>query len=348
MHIEHDADITRLGTLGTPARARMLVQATDETTLARAVAMAVRSGMPWFVLGGGSNVVLPEAFPGLVIRMALRGVREVASDSGGVALAVAAGEPWHELVRRSLGAGLQGLEAMALIPGTVGAAPVQNIGAYGGELADVFTQARVLHAGTGELETWPHARCEFRYRDSVFKGLGEAVLITEVGMRLQRGTPPQARYPEVLSELQRLGHASPTAAQYAEAVIRVRRRKLPDVRRHGNVGSFFHNPLLLPAAADALCARWPDLVRMRRDEATPEGTRVKLPAAALIERAGWKGRVDGPVEAWRRQPLVLVNRGGARRADVLSTAARIQDDVRARFGVSLQVEPRLSFPGMPA
>jgi UDP-N-acetylmuramate dehydrogenase len=346
--IEHDADITHLGTLGTPARARMLVHAADERTLAHAVAMALRDGLPWFVLGGGSNVVLPEAFPGLVIRMALRGVREITSAGEGVALAVAAGEPWHELVRRSLGAGLQGLEAMALIPGTVGAAPVQNIGAYGGELADVFVHARVLHAASGELETWSHARCAFRYRDSVFKGLGDSALITEVGLQLQRGAPPQARYPEVLAELQRLGHAVPTPAQYAEAVIRVRRRKLPDVRRHGNVGSFFHNPLLLPAAADELCARWPELARMRRDEQTPEGLRVKLPAAALIERAGWKGRVDGPVEAWRRQPLVLVNRGGARRADVLATAARIQDDVRVRFGVLLQVEPRLAFPGLRA
>ncbi len=344
MHILHDADLTQLGTFGTPARSRMFVHAADERTLAQAVAMARRDGLPWFVIGGGSNLILPEHYPGLVVRVALRGVRVIAEDTGGTTLAVAAGEVWHDLVRRSLGAGLCGLEAMALIPGTVGAAPVQNIGAYGGELADVFAAARVLDSAGGGVSTFVAADCAFRYRDSRFKALGEAALITEVQVRLVRGQPPRARYPEIMSELAALGCVNATATQYAEAVIRVRRRKLPDVRRHGNVGSFFHNPLVDSARADAMVARDPTLARLRRDEATPDGPRVKFPAAALIERAGWKGRVDGPVEAWRRQPLVLVNAGGARRADVLSTAGRIQNDVETMFGVRLRIEPRIDFP----
>ena len=356
LQIQRNLDITRFGTMGTPARAAFVVFASELHELREAIAFAHQHALPWFTLGGGSNLILPEQFEGLVVRVALRGVGIVDQDAQTVLLDVAAGENWHDLVRRSLGMGLSGLEAMALIPGTVGAAPVQNIGAYGGELSDVVERVDVLLTESSVLQTLAGDACGFSYRDSSFKAAGEARLITSVQLRLRRQSAPRAKYPEVQTELQRMGVAEPNAIQYAEAVIAVRRRKLPDPRQHGNVGSFFKNPVLDGNQAEALFERNPDLRGLARRQATAEAfagehgassaaTHYKLPAAALIERAGWKGRVDGRVEAWRRQPLVLVNRGGASRVDVLATASRIADDVRSQFAVQLQAEPRLTFPG---
>lgn len=359
LDIQRNLDITHFGTMGTSARAAFVASATDLRELRGAIGFAHQQGLPWFTLGGGSNLILPAQFEGLVVRVALRGVRLVEEDAQSVLLEVAAGENWHDLVRRSLGMGLSGLEAMALIPGTVGAAPVQNIGAYGGELSDVVERVEVLLTDSSEVQTFAGNACGFAYRDSGFKAAGEARLITSVQLRLRRHSAPRAKYPEVQKELQRMGFAQPTATQYAEAVISVRRRKLPDPLQHGNVGSFFKNPVLDLNGAEALFERHPSLRELARRQsaggesaagraASSVATHYKLPAAALIERAGWKGRIDGRVEAWRRQPLVLVNRGGASRADVLATASRIADDVRHLFAVQLHAEPRLVFPGEAA
>ncbi len=359
LDIQRNLDITRFGTMGTPARAAFMASATDLAGLRGAIAFARENGLPWFTLGAGSNLILPEQFEGLIVRIALRGVRIIEEDAQSVLLQVAAGENWHDLVRRSLGMGLSGLESMALIPGTVGAAPVQNIGAYGGELSDVVERVEVLLTESSKVQTFDRQACQFAYRESGFKAAGEARLITSVQLRLRRQSAPRANYPEVQAELQRMGCSAPTANQYAEAVIAVRRRKLPDPKQHGNVGSFFKNPVLELNHAEALFERHPSLRALaRRQSAGAESTvehaasatvtHYKLPAAALIERAAWKGRVDGRVEAWRRQPLVLVNRGGATRADVLATASRIADDVHHLFAVRLQAEPRLAFPGAAA
>ena len=363
--------------MGTPASAAFMVVASNIAELRSAISFACQRGLPWFTLGGGSNLILPKQFNGLVVRVALRGVKVVEANPESVLLEVAAGENWHDLVRRSLGLGLSGLESMALIPGTVGAAPVQNIGAYGGELSDVVERVEVLLTASAQTQTFNREACGFAYRDSGFKDAGEAQLITSVQLRLRRHAMPKVNYPDVQTELQRMGFADPTPQQVAEAVIAVRRRKLPDPRRHGNVGSFFKNPVVALDAANALFERFPELRSLARAEQLPKlrqeqhaepsidahfssrattaaaaaasttATHYKLPAAALIERAGWKGRVDGRVEAWRRQPLVLVNRGGAQREDVLATASRITADIRRQFAVVLQAEPRLSFPGEP-
>ena len=342
MRVERDAALQSFNTLRVPATTRELVMVENERDLAGAFHRVRSGGLPWFVLGGGSNLVLPLRYEGLVIAMRMRGVRIGIADAAGVTLVeAAAGESWHGLVRRCLGAGLAGIENLALIPGTVGAAPMQNIGAYGAELRDVFETARVYLPFDERFVHMTLAECAFGYRDSVFRhALRDRAVITGVTLRLRRDAATRTHYPDVQQELARLGRGAPGAVDIAEAVIRVRRRKLPDVRRYGNVGSFFKNPVIDAVDAAALVARFPALRSSTRFDSRGS---AKVAAAALIELAGWKGRVIGRVEVWRRQPLVLVNGGGATGAEVLAVAAAIADDVAAQFGVTLAVEPRIDF-----
>ena len=339
--IERDVSLRALNTLGIGSRAEYFASIRSEQDLKATFAFQRVRHLSWFVLGGGSNVVLPVDYPGLVLAMRMRGVRiEPVNASGESQVEAAAGESWHGLVRRCLGQGLCGIEHLALIPGTVGAAPMQNIGAYGAELADVFVGARVYLPDEDRFVSLSLTECEFSYRDSVFRHrLRDRAVITSVTLRLKAQATARTQYPDVRIELQCMGSVVPSAIDVAEAVIRVRRRKLPDVRHLGNVGSFFKNPVVDATVAETLVARHPAL----RASTRFDGDNAKLAAAALIESAGWKGRVVGRVEVWRRQPLVLVNRGGATREDVLALADAIGVDVFERFGVKLNVEPRLTF-----
>ncbi|MFU8814093.1 MAG: UDP-N-acetylmuramate dehydrogenase [Pseudomonadales bacterium] len=328
-------------TLGVPAVAERLVVVRSERQLLKVLGNMRRQagGGDLTVLGGGSNVVLLERVPGTVCLMRTRGCRLAPGPAGGAELTVAAGERWHDLVRYSLGQGLAGLENLALIPGSVGAAPIQNIGAYGVELADRFVRLRAVDRDTGEIRMLDHAACRFGYRDSCFKGGdGARLVILEVTLRLHaaRGAATVVEYPDLQAELARLGRSTPSPVDVAEAVTRVRRRKLPDPRWVPNVGSFFKNPEVSPAEAEALSLRITGLSR----RAGTAG-RIKLAAAQLIEAAGWKGRVVGAVGVWQRQPLVLVNRGGARGRDVLALSEDIRRDVAERFGVRLEREPQV-------
>ncbi|THF59447.1 UDP-N-acetylmuramate dehydrogenase [Pseudothauera rhizosphaerae] len=286
------------------------------------------------VLGGGSNLVLSGDFPGLVLKVALRGRRLVGEDEDAWLVEAAAGENWHEFVCWTLEQGWPGLENLALIPGTVGAAPVQNIGAYGLEMAERFEALRAVDLGSGELREFRAADCAFGYRDSVFRRTPGRWLIVAVTFRLPRQWAPRLGYAELARELQAAGAATPTPRQVADAVVAIRRRKLPDPAVIGNAGSFFKNPLVSEARFEELARHWPDLPHYRQ-----AGGGYKLAAGWLIERCGWKGRDLGPVGCFERQALVLVNRGGARGADVARAAAAIRADVLARFGVELEAEP---------
>ena len=295
--------------------------------------------VPVAIVGGGSNLVLRAHLPGLALRPHIRGfdVQRLAADRYRVT--VGAGETWHETVRATLGRGIRGLENLALIPGTVGAAPVQNIGAYGRELSDVLESVQVLDRRRGKIETLCASACGFRYRGSVFKEDPNYV-ITAVTLLLG-GMATPTDYPDVQRELGRMGvrHRAASEAEHsalalrtAEAVARVRHRKLPDPRRIGNVGSFFKNPWLTARQLDAL--------RGRVDvDAFRQGEQFKVPAARLIDAAGWKGARRGAVQVWPRQPLVLVNHGGASGRQVLDMADRVRDDVAAKYGVALELEP---------
>ncbi|WP_345811530.1 UDP-N-acetylmuramate dehydrogenase [Paraburkholderia sp. PREW-6R] len=324
-------------TFGFDVRAQFACQIEHEAQLMAAVRDPRAAGLQRLVLGGGSNVVLTGDFAGLVLLVALRGRRVVREDDAAWYVEAAAGEPWHEFVAWTLSQGLPGLENLALIPGTVGAAPIQNIGAYGLEMGERFASLRAVELATGAVHEFGADACRFGYRDSFFKREGrDRFVITSVTFRLPKNWQPRAGYADLARELAARGgpQGALDAQAIFDAVVAVRRAKLPDPLQLGNAGSFFKNPVIDAAQFDALKVREPELVSY----AQPDG-RVKLAAGWLIDRCGWKGRALGAAAVHERQALVLVNRGGATGVDVLALASAIQQDVLARFGVELEAEP---------
>ena len=315
--------------LGVESIADEFIEATDATGVLDVLDRAQRDGVPLTILGGGTNVVPLARIPGRVLRLALRGVSFQHARDGTTTVTAAAGETWHALVRQCLGRGIAGLENLSLIPGAVGAAPIQNIGAYGRELASVVAGVTAIDRCAMAVVSLPPAACVFRYRDSLFKAT-ERYIVTGVTLRLG-DIEPDTGYPDLRLELDRMGRR-PTPAWVAEAVARVRRHKLPDPRRIGNVGSFFKNPTLSAAALDRLRGR----IDVR---AAPTAGGFRVPAAHLIEACGWKGHRDGAVGVWPRHALVLVNYGGASGRQTLDLAQRIADSVERRFEVPLAMEP---------
>ncbi|MBC3936463.1 UDP-N-acetylmuramate dehydrogenase [Undibacterium sp. CY7W] len=297
--------------------------------------------MPRLILGGGSNLVLADRLDLLVLHMCLKGKQIVGSDADTVYVQAAAGESWHELVLWTLAQGIGGLENMALIPGTVGAAPVQNIGAYGLELKDVFHHLDAFDWDSGELVTLDKAACQFAYRDSIFKQAFKGRLtILQVTLALPRSWQPRLGYADVQRFLDQSGITTPAAQDICNAVIAIRQSKLPDPAQIGNAGSFFKNPVVSAAQRTSLLAQFPELVSYALDDG-----RYKLAAGWLIEKAGWKGRHLGRAGVYEKQALVLVNRGQATGADIRALATAIEQDVRALFQVSLEAEP--VFAGTP-
>ena len=321
-------------TFGFDARARWFCRIESPDQFIAAVRDTRVAGLPRLVLGGGSNVVLTRDFDGAVLLVALAGKRLVREDDDAWYVEAAAGEGWHAFVAWTLANGFAGLENLALIPGTVGAAPIQNIGAYGLEMAERFHSLRAIEFATGDTVEFDAGQCRFGYRDSFFKQEGrERFAITSVTFRLPKAWAPRVDYADVARALEAsAADASPKAI--FDAVVAVRRAKLPDPALLGNAGSFFKNPVVDAATFDALRAREPELVSYPQADA-----RVKLAAGWLIDRCGWKGRAMGAAAVHERQALVLVNRGGATGAQVLALARAIQEDVRARFGVQLEPEP---------
>jgi UDP-N-acetylmuramate dehydrogenase len=267
--------------------------------------------------------------------MALMG-KEVVGDTGDAVLVRArAGENWHGFVQFTLEQGLGGLENMSLIPGTVGASPIQNIGAYGAEVKDLFHSLTAFDFASGTTRVMDAAACRFGYRDSVFKHEGGRQLaVLDVTFALPKAWRPNLRYAELAKEVEGQGIDAPTPRQVADAVIAIRRRKLPDPLDVGNAGSFFKNPVVSGEHCARLLAQWPTLVH----HAQPDGSE-KLAAGWLIDQCGWKGKSLGRAGVYPKQALVLVNNGGASGEEVLALARAIQADVQARFGVLLEPEP---------
>jgi UDP-N-acetylmuramate dehydrogenase len=333
--IEHDISLQPFNTFGIEARARHFVHCHSVEDVAFALAFARDAGLPHLVLGGGSNVLLTRDFPGVVLRIGMRGIACIADTADAVLVRAAAGEPWHGLVAHALDAGWNGLENLSLIPGTVGAAPIQNIGAYGVELESVFDHLEACEIATGATVRFDRAACAFGYRDSVFKrGACDRYVILAVVLRLPKGRAPAFDYQDLRAAFAQRGIVAPTAREVSEAVIAIRRAKLPDPAVLGNAGSFFKNPVVEADKYEALKLFYPGLVGYSQ----PDG-RVKLAAGWLIEQAGWKGRALGDAAVHERQALVLVNRGRASAGDVAALARAIMLDIRARFGVELESEP---------
>ena len=334
-----DFSLLAHNTFGFDARARHAMHI-DSVDAAVALATDPRiANMPQLVLGGGSNIVLTRDFDGVALIVGITGKRVIGEDDEAWLVEAGAGENWHGFVAWTLAHGMPGLENLALIPGTVGAAPIQNIGAYGLEMCERFAWLRAVELASGNTVELDARACAFGYRDSFFKREGRGrFVITSVTFRLPKVWQPRASYADLARQLAANGYEAggeePDARAIFDAVVAVRRAKLPDPLELGNAGSFFKNPVIGADQFDALKRREPDIVSY----AQPDG-RVKLAAGWLIDRCGWKGRSIGAAAVHERQALVLVNRGGASGADMLTLARAIQHDVMEKFGVELEAEP---------
>jgi len=328
------ADLTALNTLAVPARARYLADVRSVDELQQALDWAAEHQLPLQLLGGGSNLVFAGDFPGMVIHIALRGRRLEPLDDNSAELVLQAGENWHEAVLFAARAGYRGIENLALIPGTAGAAPVQNIGAYGVELCDTLVSVTALDRRQGRVVVLDADDCCFGYRDSLFKHQPGRYIILEIRLRLSRCAPFKLGYGDLQQTLGVTGDdGGLTPLQVAQAVMSVRQQKLPDPSNLPNAGSFFKNPVVPLEQYRQLRERFSELVSY------PVEGGVKLAAGWLIDQAGWKGFRNEKVGVHDRQALVLVNHGSGSGADILALAEQVQASVLEKFGVALEMEP---------
>ena len=337
--IERGCKLREFNSFGLSALAHTLVRIRSDADVRRVLDHPELGRSPKLVLGGGSNLVLTRDPQAVVLRVEVMGRRLVEARDDAWIVEFGAGEPWHEAVAWTLDQGWPGLENLGLIPGTVGGAPVQNIGAYGIELADRFESLDAVDLITGRSVTLSAKACAFGYRDSVFKqggfgGLAGKSLITRVRLRLPRPWQPVRGYLDLERRMAETGNLEPDARTLFDWVCEIRRTKLPDPALLGNVGSFFKNPIVSAEQCRDITGRDPHLVHYP----LPDG-RYKLAAGWLIDACGWKGKSIGGAGVYERQALVLVNRGGATGAEVVMLARAIQESVYGRFGIRLEPEP---------
>ena len=335
LSVEHGVNLRTFNSFGLSATAHTLVRIDSDASLRRVIDHPELGRAPKFVLGGGSNILFTRDPQDVVLKVEVRGLRVVEERSDGWIVEAGAGENWHAAVAWTLAQGLPGLENLALIPGSVGASPVQNIGAYGVELKDRFESLDVIDLVTGRSVTLDAARCRFGYRDSVFKHelLGKSVIM-RVRFRLPRPWQPVLGYLELERKMNETGNRAPDAQTVFDWVCAIRRAKLPDPAAIGNAGSFFKNPVVSLEQCRDIIGRDPEVVHYP----LPDGS-IKLAAGWLIDACGWKGKTIGRAGVYEKQALVLVNRGGASGAEVVTLARAIQESVYGRFGIRLEPEP---------
>ncbi|AHG63242.1 UDP-N-acetylmuramate dehydrogenase [Advenella mimigardefordensis] len=335
MRDDTSQDLTGLNTLGLVSHAAHYFRLDSERQLPAITQWQQRAGVPIYVLGGGSNLILREHLSRPVLHNVLKGIRLVEETSDAFIVEAAGGEVWHDFVGACIRHGWYGLENLALIPGTVGACPVQNIGAYGVEVMDRIESVQTWDLAQGQPRLFTAQECAFSYRDSIFKKpLGQGYLITAVRFRLPKQWVPVTSYPDLKNDPELAQGATPQ--KIFDAVCRIRQAKLPDPAKIGNAGSFFKNPIVSAAKLSQLKTDYPALVSYLQADGS-----YKLAAGWMIEQSGWKGRSLGPVGMHQRQALVLVNHGGATAADVLALADAVVASVRQKFDVTLEREPVL-------
>ena len=335
MQIESGVSLKPYNSFGLPAVAQSLVRIKSDADVRRVVDHPELGRAPKFILGGGSNIILTRDMPAVVLKVEVTGRRLVEERADAWIVEAGAGENWHELVAWTLAQGWPGLENLALIPGTVGAAPVQNIGAYGLELKDRFESLDAVDLVTGRSVTLGPEICAFGYRDSVFKhSLAGRTLITRVRLRLPRPWQAVLGYLDLERRMRESGVSNPSAQQVFDWICAIRRAKLPDPAVIGNAGSFFKNPVVTPEQCRDIIGRDPEIVHYPM----PDGS-VKLAAGWMIDACGWKGKSVGQAAVYEKQALVLVNRGGAIGSEVMTLARAIQESVYGRFGIRLEPEP---------
>ncbi|MDR2013674.1 MAG: UDP-N-acetylmuramate dehydrogenase [Rhodanobacter sp.] len=334
--IAENTSLKDRNTFHVPARAAWLIDVREPQALAEVFGHAALKTQPLLVLGEGSNILFTRDWPGVVLSMVSRGIRLLDDDGERAHLRVQAGENWNDFVRWSLARGFVGLENLILIPGTVGAAPIQNIGAYGTEIREFIAHVEAWDRDANRFVRIAHADCAFDYRDSVFKRTRGRYIVTAVEFDLPRHHELRMDYADVREELAALGIAKPSAPTLAEAIARIRTRKLADPARLGNAGSFFKNPLVDMARAAALRRAHPALPVWPAHDG-----HSKLSAAWLIQACGFKGLREGDAAVSEQHALVLVNHGSASGAQILALAERIRATVRERFGIELEPEPMI-------
>ncbi len=334
MDIQKNYDLQSDTTFGISTIAQYFCQCLNEDDLKEAILFAKAQDVDFLILGGGSNVLFTKDFNGLVIKLSLKGIELTEVDQNEVIVSAQAGEVWHDLVLFSINKGLGGLENMSLIPGSVGAAPMQNIGAYGVEIKDVFYNLRALNLTTGEIENFTREACEFGYRFSAFKGekKGKYVILS-VSLKLNKKAVLNTSYGAIKEKLNELKVEHPTIKDVSNAVISIRKSKLPDPKEIGNAGSFFKNPIVDKSVLEKIEKKYKGCPYYSIDE-----NNVKLPAGYLIEKAGWKGKRYGDAGVHKNQALVLVNYGNATGQEVLELSEKIQESIRENFGIELERE----------
>ncbi|MEM9991372.1 MAG: UDP-N-acetylmuramate dehydrogenase [Bacteroidota bacterium] len=334
MQIYQDFPLQAYNTFGIAAQAKQFSTIHSVTDLLKVIEQN-KEGLPLFLLGGGSNLLLRADLPYWVLKNEIKGIRHIEdySDTAAV-VAVGAGENWHQFVLWTIQNNLGGAENLSLIPGTVGAAPIQNIGAYGVELKDIFERLEAVRLSDGKLQVFNKDECQFAYRNSIFKQQHKGkYAIVRVFFRLQKKPSVNVSYGALQHVLKEKGILHPDIKAVSDAVIAIRQRKLPDPARIGNSGSFFKNPELPRSVFERIQVRFPGMVYYD----LPDG-RVKVPAGWLIEQCGWKGKRIGNTGAYQHQALVLVNYGNAKGAEVWSLAQQIMVSVQQKFGITIEPE----------
>ncbi len=334
MTIQHDISLQQLNTFGIDVKAGHFASVESIDDLRSIIFSPTFQPLQKLVLGGGSNLLFTRDFEGLVVKIDIKGVEKIKEDEHYVWVKAGAGEVWHDLVKFAIAENLGGIENLSLIPGTVGAAPMQNIGAYGAEIKDTVESLEAVHVNSGAFRVFTNAECEFAYRHSIFKGaLKEQYIIASVTFKLNKNPIFNTSYGDIQKTLEAMGIRQLSLKAVSDAVIQIRQSKLPDPVVVGNAGSFFKNPAIEPALFDSFKATFPAIPGYEQ----PDG-KIKVPAGWLIEQCGWKGKTVGRVGVHENQALVLVNRGGAKGYEVKALATNIIESVREKFGVALSPE----------
>ncbi|MCW3168495.1 UDP-N-acetylmuramate dehydrogenase [Chryseobacterium sp. 09-1422] len=333
--MQENFSLKAYNTFGVDAKARYFAAVNSVEELIKTLKFSNAQELPHLFLGGGSNILFTEDFQGLAIQLDLKGISEEFSNENQVLVTAQAGENWHEFVLFCLNKNYGGLENLSLIPGNVGTSPMQNIGAYGTEIKDVFVSCKVLNLETLKVETFDLEKCRFGYRDSIFKQEGKGkFVILEVTFKLTRENHViKTEYGAIKTELENLGIEKPTIQDISKAVINIRQSKLPNPKVLGNAGSFFKNPTVPLAQFEDLKLKFENI------QGYPNGNFVKVPAGWLIEQCGWKGKQIGNVASHKLQSLVIINATGhATGKEIFDFSTMIIESVKEKFGIELERE----------
>lgn len=333
LQIQENISLKPYNSFGIDVKASYFAEIFSEADLARLFKNEIVKSQKLLVIGGGSNVLFTQDYKGLVVKISIKGIESKAIDDK-VLVTAGAGEVWNDFVNYCVGHHFAGVENLSLIPGTVGASPIQNIGAYGVELKDVFESCSAFEIKTGKIKTFTYEDCHFGYRESIFKGeLKGQYIITSVTFRLSAEAKINTSYGAIETELLNRGIENPNIADVSAAVSHIRVSKLPDPSTIGNAGSFFKNPVIEKYEFADIVAKHPDVVHYPTAD-----DKIKLAAGWLIEQCGWKGKVVGQTGTWKNQALVLVNHGHATGTEVYNFSEQIIDSVKSTFGVTLERE----------